>query len=297
VRADLETHHQAGRDLQLFYVGAYRPVEVEEIVVRAPLPRDPERINRRMVLMADRDLTRIDGPPRFETSTGGTLRLTDVAEHPDRPAWIDAGLGRQGVPRLWEVYRPDNPFDGDRRAAFEAATLAAARRVLDGQDGLALADLAGEQDARVLPDDLEERRPFIFYVNGVEGGRRQTSARVWLAPGRAFGGSERAQLTLAIDTRRGDAIFEASLELRGPPIPDGASGEIELPVTLAYRIRASNAAPTKVAGGTIETRARLMVDGDRVHVIELSTPIPQHDFDGVEPYTRFEAHLGIMGLD
>jgi hypothetical protein len=45
-----------------------------------------------------------------------------------------------------------------------------------------------------------------------------------------LGGKERAELTLSVaTTRQGDARFDASVLARAAAIPEGASGELELP--------------------------------------------------------------------
>jgi len=65
-------------------------------------------------------------------------------------------------------------------------------------------------------------------------------------------------------------------------------------VTIDYRVIATHAKPL---AGTTTARARVIVDGDRVHVNDLLGGIQAHMFAGVGEYAAFEAHFGFMGDD
>ena len=218
--------------------------ESSEILVREANAMQGALHSFRLTLAASEDLGTILGRAHYHMGSGGTLRLDDATEHLDVPSWIDGGLGLLGRGQLWKRFQTPSSFAPEVRARFDAATLAAARRLRDGQPGLALSALASEQDQRLLPADLETRRPFIFYVNGVESGRRQSTAITWIHPVRAFGGEERTEMRLALPTAvHGDQRFEAEVRLRGAPLPEGAKGEIELPLTLDYRVSATRGKP------------------------------------------------------
>jgi hypothetical protein len=297
VKSDIMAREPGASSPLILYLGTFRTVRVEEIVVREPSKTKAERYTLRLTLAANEDLTAISGSARYYTGTGGSLRLDEVSEHADAPHWIDGEIGRQGRAQLWHLYDKPSPFPAEVRAAFDAATLAAARRLHAGEPGLTLADLATERDARVLPANLEERRPFIFYVNGIVGGTRQSSGTSWIVPSRMFGGEERVQIRLAIPTERyGDEMFEANVALRASKLPDGADGELEVPVTIDYRVTATHSRQRPFFGTAI-ARAHVVVDGDRVHVLDVVDGIPAHTFTGVGEYKSFEVHLGFMGDD
>lgn len=295
VRADLLRREPGAKAPQILYLGAFRTLEVEEILVREAGAKRDDLHSFRLTLAASEDLGTILGRARYHMGSGGTLRLDDPSERLDVPTWIDGGLGLLGRGQLWKRFQTPSSFAPEVRARFDAATLAAARRLRDGQPGLALSALASEQDQRLLPADLETRRPFIFYVNGVESGRRQNTATTWIHPVRAFGGEERTEMRLSVATAiHGDQRFEAEVRLRGAPLPEGAKGEIELPLTIDYRVSATRGKPFE---GTLTAPARVVVDGERVHFLAFLGAIPQHDFPGVGEYSAFEAHLGFFGED
>jgi hypothetical protein len=148
VKSDIMTRKPAASDPLLVYLGAFRSVKVEEIVVREPTKTKSALFTFRLTLAANQDLTSFAGDASYYMGEGGRLQFEDVAEHPDAPNWIDGGIGRQGRVQLWNLFMKPSPFSADVRRRFEAATLEAARRLQSGAPGLTLAALASERDER-----------------------------------------------------------------------------------------------------------------------------------------------------
>ncbi len=301
IRADIvaRAHLKTGRWISLVYDGLYREVAVEELTVRPSDPHDNYGGIRALHvrLKADRELTAIAGRAPTEDA-GGTFRPEDQGEGDitAAPAWIDAIVGRQGEPQLWNLYADPSRFPSEVVGAFDAAVLVAARRVLAGEPGLPLAQLAVEQDQARLPADLDRRRWFSLYVNATHpgAGRQQSGAMFTVIPERAIGGEERgeARLSIALDGGR-EVLVEAAIGLRAPALPEGASGAIEIPFTLAYSIAVTGASPF---AGTMQLTARAIVDGDRVYVESFDRwSVPQHDFSVDKHGEVLEAHLGFFG--
>jgi hypothetical protein len=53
----------------------------------------------------------------------------------------------------------------------------------------------------------------------------------------------------------------------------------------------------KPVAGSATSRARLIVDGARVHVLDSGANIPAPTFAGVPPYTAFEVHVSFLQDD
>ncbi len=135
-------------------------------------------------------------------------------------------------------------------------------------------------------------------MNGVASGKRQSYAMAWIDPSRALGSEERVELRLSMEmARHGDAVFDATARLRAPAVPAGAVGAIVLPVRIDYQVTATNAVHARPFLGTATARVRVIVDGDRVHMLDFADDIPAHAFPGVPPYEAFEVHLGFQQSD
>ncbi len=301
IRADIAAKYQIRipRGITIVYDGLYRELAIEELTVRPSDPHDDYGGIRvlHVRLKADRELTVIAGRAPTEESGGrfrpGDLREGDVTS---APAWIDAVVGRQGEPQLWNLHADPSRFPLEVVSAFDAATLVAARRVLAGEPGPALAELAVEHDRARLPSDLDRRRWFSLYVNETRPGadRKQFGAMFTVIPERAIGGEERgeARLTIALDGGR-EIVVEGEIGLRAPALPEGASGAIELPFELAYRETAGEVAPF---AGTMQLTAHAIVDGDRVYVESFDRwSVPQHVFSVGKHDEVLEAYLGFFG--
>ncbi len=298
IKADLRQKESPQGDIDVRHMGTFRAVVIEEIVARqADHPRSA-LYNLRTTLKVDKDLTEVQGQAPFYMGMGGSVRLDDRSGFYDQTNWIDAGLGFQGFAQLWKFYRQPHLYNQQTQDRFEAELLKAAAHLTHKTAGPTLAQLASEQDTNLLPADLETRRPFIFYVNAVENGRRQSSATSWIMPARAFGGREETRMKLSIPTaRHGDVIFDTSVVMHAAPLAPGLSGDQKVPFTLDYSITSNGVAGSKPIHGTIQTQARIIIDGPRIHFIGLDDGIPAQNLPGVEPYRSFELHLGFMGVD
>jgi hypothetical protein len=292
VKRDLVAHHEArAGDVQLQYLGAYRQVIVEEICIR-PRPGVDRHYTLSSTLAADEALTSLRPAP-FAFNHGGSSLLYG---EPAPPQWIDASPGRQGKAQLWKLYAEPSEFDADTRARFDAAVLSAARRMLAGEAGPRLSALAIEQDTAPLPADRESQVPVIFYVNAVEGGRQQVTARAWIDPLRAFGGEARTAFELTAPCNDGrECRFTARFTLHAPPIPADAKGDAELPLSIDWAIRGPRAAGLR--SGTVRATAHVFVDGPRLALVSVQGGVEQVNFAGLAQYSAFEAHLGFMNED
>ena len=248
-------------------------------------------------LEADRELTAIAG--RAPTKDGGSVQPDDQREGDitAAPAWIDAVMGREGQPQLWNLYGAPSRFPPDVVNAFDAATLVAARRVVAGEPGPALAELAVERDRARLPANLDRRRWISLYVNATHpgAGRQQFGSMFTVVPERAIGGEERGEARLTIprdggreDHRRGCNRPACAASPGGCERRDG-----DFPFELAYSVTASDAAPF---AGTLRLTARVIVDGDRVYVVTFDRwSAPRHEFSVGKHGEVLEAHLGFFG--
>jgi len=277
---------------QVIYLGAYRALQVQEIIVLPPTKTRSATTATRLTLAANEDLSAIDGTARYAFDTGGRLRLDDASNHADVPSWIDADLGEHGERLLWRLYQPPSPIAPAVRTAFEAALLTAALRRLAGEAGTPLAELAVARDPRPLPADLATRQPFIFLINGVDNGRQQFWAETWFDYRDVFGGSQRMRMALSVPTDRGSRAFNAEITLHAPALPT-TDGQHEVEVTVDYRMWTRDADPVT---GTSPVSLPVFVDGDRFYVTTgRGAGIPMHTFPGIAPYDRFEAHLNFSG--
>jgi hypothetical protein len=179
------------------------------------------------------------------------------------------------------------------RAAFETATLAAARRIAAQQPGRPLEALAVTRDARLLPARVERRRAVIFYINGrASNGIRQSSATGWVVPARMFAGEERITFSLDLPTlRHGSAILGAEFGIQADPLPLDARGSIVVRGTINYRFTMMG---RRAINGSVPIDVPLVVDGDRVYVLPIRAGIPTGRFDGLGEYRQFELHLGFL---
>jgi hypothetical protein len=46
---------------------------------------------------------------------------------------------------------------------------------------------------------------------------------------------------------------------------------------------------------TVQATARVVVDGDRRYLVDVTAPIPTSKLPGTGQYSAFELHLGFMG--
>ncbi|MFT3708266.1 MAG: hypothetical protein QM817_11490 [Archangium sp.] len=292
VKRDLVEHHEArAGGVSIEYLGAYRSVVIEEISIR-PQEGYGHHYTLLTTLACDEALTTMKRAP-FAFDHGGSSIYFGEAEPPQ---WIDASPGRQGKAQLWKFFTEPTLFDAASRAQFEEGVLVAARRTLKNETGPRLQELKVEREATALPEDRETKMPVIFYVDAVEGGRRQVTARAWIDPMRAFGGSERVQFELTLPCNDGlECRFSALLVLRGQTLPRDVSGEVEVPLKLDWSIRGPRGNPLR--SGTVDATARVFVDGQRAAWIDAKGGVEQQNFPGLAQFSAFEAHLGFMHED
>ncbi|MEZ4234812.1 MAG: hypothetical protein R3F59_01325 [Myxococcota bacterium] len=181
---------------------------------------------------------------------GSALRTDDPEEHLDRPGWIDGDLGRDGGHVLWDAYA-EPPDPTLPRAAFDAAVLAAARRLDRGEPGPPRSALPAEQDPRLVPAHPVQPRALSLYVNRAGGGQPGVRTTLDVQPGREL----RVQATLDTPER-----YTLSATVRAPALPEGAQGEVTAPLAVDYRLLG----PGLAAADTATSEARWLVDGDRV---------------------------------
>lgn len=295
IERDLQKREKGeANGIDVRYLGAWRPIVVEEIVLR-PLEGVSRHYTLVTTLAANAELTQIDGTAKLNFGHGGSSILYG---EPAPPEWIDARIGRQGKAQLWKLYGSPSAFDAQTRGTFDAEVLNAARRVAKKGQGPRLNELQVELDRDVVPGDLERKRPVIFYVNADAERREQLSAQAWVDPLNAFGGVERTEFKLSVSCNDGrEGSFHVELRLHGPALPRDGNGEVEVPITLDYVVRGPPRAGIKPQSGTLETTARVWLDGPRAAFISLKNGIELKPFPGVAQYKRFEPHLGFMGED
>ena len=297
VRRDLQQRERGeAQDIDVRYLGAWRPIVVEEICIR-PRPGIDRHFTLVSTLAADAELTRITGTAPLSFGHGGSSTRYGA---PEPPQWIDASLGRQGKVQLWKAYGEPSAFDRDVRAQFDAAVLVAARRTANQEEGPRLDALQVERETEVIPRDLEQKAPVSFFVNADAESRQQYSAEAWISPAAAFGSRERAEFTLRIPCNDGrECSFHVELQLHGPPLPRDVSGQTEVPLTIDWVVRT----PSRVNAahppqfGTLETTARVWLDGPRVVFLGITRGVELKPVAGVAQYAGFEPHLGFMNED
>ncbi|MBL8913601.1 MAG: hypothetical protein JNM17_23070 [Archangium sp.] len=297
VKRDLQKREKGEASaMDVRYLGSWRPIVVEEIVFR-PLEGISRHYTLVSTLAADDALTKIDGTAKMNFGHGGSSTLYG---DPVPPEWIDVRIGRQGKAQLWKLYGTPSSFDQTTRGTFDAAVLNAARRVAKKQPGPRLSELQVELDRDVVPSDLEKKRPVIFYVNADSERREQVSAQTWIDPLNAFGGVERAEFRLSVPCDDGrECTFNVELRLRGPALPRDGNGETEVPLSIDYSVRGPGRVPVgwKPQFGTLETTARVWLDGPRAAFISVKDGIQLKPMPGVAQFKGFEPHLGFMGED
>ncbi len=289
----------AERSPQVEYLGTYRTMRIQEIVFGDAGGYPPGSRQVQLTLAVSEDLTEIQGPAGYTFDMGGMFRLGDAAARYDETNWIDARVGRQGRPQLYALFSESLAFDQATRRSFEAAALAAARRLVDGAPAFELAELEVQQDPQLLPSDLEVRRAFTFYVNARKtNSLEQPTAKVWFDTPRIFGAEQRIEMSHSVSTPYGLVSFDARMKIQARPIPEGAAGEFTVPVDVDFEVRTrAPHRPVDIHRGRVEAPAQVVVDGDRVLVLRLTPPIPKHTVPGLEPFREFEIHLGAWGGD
>jgi hypothetical protein len=284
IRADVRA--RASTVATIVYDGAYREIELEEITIR---PKGTRTLH--LAVKADRELTKILGRV-VRVDSGGDLSTASGLDAP--PQWIDAMPGHEGRPQLWSMYGAPATFGAEAMSAFEQATLVTARRVIAGEPGPAVHELAVERDRARVPADLERRYTFAFIIDadGPHEGMAP-SAKLLLAPERAFGGVEEATAEIDVPIGGGRiARFEARFALHGPPLPPGAAGELDVPLALDYVVTTDTGDPAFT--GSARGVAHVISDGDRTYMTELATYVPFHSFGPAGIYQSFNVSLGAV---
>jgi hypothetical protein len=246
------------------YLGLYRTIEIEEIV-----PQDDPRVATerhaaylRDDIMANESLTVVFGRVNEGFQIGGSCDGDFCAAtrdcHP-APRWIDVQLEREGRPRLWDLtgVAPTESFE--ERERFNASTLAAARRLVAGQVGEDLSDLAVQREPGWLPEHSDDTVTFRLSVNVGGGAPREAAAFVPLSLREALRGDVVGRLGLESDVL-GRVL--ASVNLRAQKVELDAHTQV---VSLVARMRLSSAPVTM--DEVVPMNVAVAVDGERVLVL------------------------------